>query len=694
MRDALRLTLGRLPRPWRSVLIATLLLSSESAQATTFAVNSSVDAVDANPGDGICETLTGNGLCSLRGALEEAGTVQSGEAITIVIPPGTYPLTLGTVTVHSGNSFSTPPLSLAGQAASNTIIDGGGINFEPRMDVTVQRVTVQNGQGIDFGSSGLVEDSIVQNNQGRGVSSSPTLVRIVRSTIRGNTDSTGCGGGVVSGLSINVEDSVIAENTAREGGGLCAGEWISVTRSLVSNNRAIAGDGGGISAGHGAVLLDSIVSGNSAFGRGGGVRGPFVITTSSLFDDNTAMDGGGVFGMASLLSNTTISGNRATRNAGGIQGDSGTIASSTITGNVADSDGDGVGEGGGIVATSNLGVRNSIVAGNIDRGGEPGDCAGELLSEGYNLIESSSCAITGDSTGNIFNANPLLGPLQSNGGPTRTHALLAGSPAINAGNPAGCLDTAGAVLTVDQRGVSRPQFGRCDIGAFESACGNSQIDLGEQCDEGDTLSGDCCSPNCQLDAPGTPCMSDGEPCTFDACEGTGTCTHLFPPDAGCREPGSHAATVAVDDSDDDRSDNVAWKWKGLGTLEDFGNPSANSSLTLCLADAAGSVKLSATMPSGGICARKNCWQATRSGYRYAAPALFPDGMQSASLRASSSGYASITLKGKGALLSLSELPVALPATMRLLRSDSPLCWESRFTSATRNDAAVFRSKSQ
>jgi CSLREA domain-containing protein len=82
MRNALRLTLGRLSRPWRSVLIATLLLSSESALATTFAVNSSVDAVDANPGDGICETLTGNGLCSLRGALEEAGTVQSGEATT------------------------------------------------------------------------------------------------------------------------------------------------------------------------------------------------------------------------------------------------------------------------------------------------------------------------------------------------------------------------------------------------------------------------------------------------------------------------------------------------------------------------------------------------------------------------------------------------------------------------------------
>ena len=74
-------------------------------------------------------------------------------------------------------------------------------------------------------------------------------------------------------------------------------------------------------------------------------------------------------------------------------------------------------------------------------------------------------------------ASPKLGPLQNNGGPTQTHALLPGSPAIDAGNSFGCRDNLGALLATDQRGFFRTADGdsngtaRCDIGAYEAKAG-------------------------------------------------------------------------------------------------------------------------------------------------------------------------------------------------------------------------------
>jgi len=93
--------------------------------------------------------------------------------------------------------------------------------------------------------------------------------------------------------------------------------------------------------------------------------------------------------------------------------------------------------------------------------GTGNDFYGLLTSEGYTLIQNTSgSTIVGDETGNIYGAEPLLGPLQDNGGPTWTHALLPGSPAIDAGN-------SGDTLAFDQRGIHRPQGLAPDIGAFE-----------------------------------------------------------------------------------------------------------------------------------------------------------------------------------------------------------------------------------
>jgi hypothetical protein len=140
------------------------------------------------------------------------------------------------------------------------------------------------------------------------------------------------------------------------------------------------------------------------------------------------------------------------------------------------------GNGGGIFtgAASTLLIGNSIVADNTFSGTffapVANDCftATPLDSAGYNLfgLGTGGCSIAGDTTGNQFVPNAGIGPLAGNGGPTETHALLPGSPAIDGGTPqpfGGCTDLAGTPLTTDQRGEPRPQGLRCDIGAYEAA---------------------------------------------------------------------------------------------------------------------------------------------------------------------------------------------------------------------------------
>ena len=196
------------------------------------------------------------------------------------------------------------------------------------------------------------------------------------------------------------------------------------------------------------------------------------------------------------LNNSTVSGNSArsfgsggTGQAigGGIYNDgTADLFNSTITNNQADGDFNGTGTGGGIwnQSGSTLTFQNSIVAGNFESqlsngtfAPAPGECAGTIISNGNNLMQNydgSHCVVAGQP---FTLADPNLGPLENNGGPTRTHALLAGSPAIDAGDPSGCPDQFGALLLKDQRGLRRTADGnrdgaaRCDIGAYEFGSG-------------------------------------------------------------------------------------------------------------------------------------------------------------------------------------------------------------------------------
>jgi hypothetical protein len=231
--------------------------------------------------------------------------------------------------------------------------------------------------------------------------------------------------------------------------------------------------GGGIFNHGNLTVNDSTISGNSASEIGGGIvnRGTVMNTatltvTNSTISGNSASEIGGGIVNSSLgtlrVSNSTISGNSASVAGGGIVNDGGgtlTVSNSTISGNSADF-------GGGILNhDGSATLANTIVAGNSATNEAP-DAYGTFTSQGYNLIGN-----TGGSSGwvssDLQNQDALLGPLQDNGGPTHTHALVSVSPAINA-IPKGT-NGCGTTITTDQRGVGRPQGGECEIGSFEDA---------------------------------------------------------------------------------------------------------------------------------------------------------------------------------------------------------------------------------
>lgn len=247
-------------------------------------------------------------------------------------------------------------------------------------------------------------------------------------------------------------------------------ERVTVTGNTMTTN---AGDfwqgGGGIYNGDGAslTLMDSTVSANYAGWSGGGIYSFFNTTTTivrSTISGNTSGDvGGGIRSLGNMtITNSTISGNTSTGwHGGAIFHTDGNmdILNSTIANNKGPDWAPSAifnGSFGGPAPT--LRLTNTIISGNQWYACDHWTGANILISGGNNLIQDDTCSpIASDQIG----VNPLLGALADNGGPNWTHALLAGSPAIDAGDNAACPAT-------DQRGVARPQGARCDIGSYEA----------------------------------------------------------------------------------------------------------------------------------------------------------------------------------------------------------------------------------
>jgi CSLREA domain-containing protein len=233
-------------------------------------------------------------------------------------------------------------------------------------------------------------------------------------------------------------------------------------------------DGGGIFNVGTLTINRCTFAGNRTTGNGGGIGsyGTATVTNSMFYDNEASLNGGGVYnGYGTLIvNNSTFSGNRASQGTFDNYGGGGicnmeedesaelTINNSTIAFNSAR-------WGGGISNfDGTLNVKSTIVAGNtVHAGGAGPNCySSGIITTRYNLESGTDCGFTG--TGDLQNAGAGLSPLQDNGGPTWTHALAPGSPAIDRGDPAFTPPPA-----YDQRGPGFPRVvnGRIDIGAYE-----------------------------------------------------------------------------------------------------------------------------------------------------------------------------------------------------------------------------------
>jgi CSLREA domain-containing protein len=456
--------------------------------------------------DGACDAAN----CTLREAMRAANAAPDADTITFALPVST------TITLNEIDPlYITHTLTIDGSAVPNLTIDANGgdgpffifgsttvtltaltvtnsYDFRGAIfnqgTLTIRQSTVNdNRRGIENEGTLIVMDSVIRDNWGAdggcsGIFSEGPLT-ISHSLISGNTvtDSSTVGAGIcsISGTA-TIDNSIISDNqaagsTASGGGIYISGGTLTMNNSTVRNNFATgsAGGGGGISIAAGTVTINnSTIHGNQISGtgvRGGGIHlgsGTLIVNNSTLSDNIAADAGGGgavqgggidILTGTVTINNSTISGNQATgvgARGGGIYSLLGTITvgNSTLSDNIAD-----LGGGVYIDTDSTLHFNNTIIANSTAN--EACANAGTMGTNVNNLVEDGSCAA-------LFSGDPLLAPLANNGGPTATHALLPGSPAVDAGDNTACLAT-------DQRGFPRPIDGDengsaiCDIGAFE-----------------------------------------------------------------------------------------------------------------------------------------------------------------------------------------------------------------------------------
>lgn len=438
-------------------------------------------------------TNADSGAGSLRQAITDANAAAGADEIT-------FDGVAGTIALASALPTVTESLTITGPGADVLTIDGGQHETILMLNGTaanqtyvVSGLTLTNGRGSDgggaiyatFGESLTVSGCVITGNFG---------------------DGKGHGGGLASEAGILViEDSAITDNeSVSTGGGLevygASPSHVTIRNSTISGNRCVIADegfGGGISCDNDCTmtLVNSTVSGNGA-----------------------TVAGGGIFNTGAM-----------------------TLRNVTVTDNTADSDGipntfDGIDDGGGVLNAGTLTMKNTIMAGNHDNGGEAPDCAGTLTSEDFNLVgDDAGCTIAGTTANNASGA-ALLAGLANNGGPTPTHALLPGSPALDAGDPNGCVDENDAPLTADQRGFERPVGSACDIGAFEAGtCGDGFADssTGEACDDGNAGNTDACLNTCAAASCGDGFVQAGvEECDDGNSAGGDGCSATCETEAG------------------------------------------------------------------------------------------------------------------------------------------------------------------
>jgi len=510
-----------------------LLVAASAASAATFPVNSTVDFPDANTGDTTCADILNR--CTLRAAIEQANAQGGPDQVNLPpgtyalgvmgqLTVSTNIVVEGTGTSSNTTIAQTPPgrvievtppgaLDLRDATVRDGFLsaDGGGILTQGTL--TLRRVVVanneannENGGGIAIispasGNTTILDSTIgspgggVSGNRAGGTGATSAraggilhqdgTLTIRGSTIAGNrvdaTPGSGApeaiGGGIAtSGSTLVIEDSTVRSNLARANangvalaaGILNGGGQLTMRHSTVAQNQAVGIGGaaeasiGGIGTGGPGLIEDSTISGNRALVAAGVGHIP-ASPSQTLTIRRSAVTGnvsqGIVAGAGLVLDSSTVNGN-GTGPGLVVGGGTGVVRGSTIAGH---------GSNPGLWAS---GATTTTVTGSILDGNAP-NCrrqgGGSVVSGGYNVESANSCGFA--AAGDQPSTNPLLGPLQANGGPTQTRAIATNSPARDAVTE-GCPPP-----STDQRGVARPKGAACDSGAFELVPAAPQLEL-------------------------------------------------------------------------------------------------------------------------------------------------------------------------------------------------------------------------
>jgi CSLREA domain-containing protein len=402
----------------------------------------------ADPGNGICNATQ----CTLREAINDPASTEISFAAGL-----TGTITLAPPAAGGGTLRIAKTLSITGPS-QRIVIRGRSPNLDFPVfrigkggPVTLRNLTIREGGGgiINRGTLTLINSVIEANSF--AISSTGDALAITNSFVVGNS-----GGITVDHSRATITNTRIAKNSG-VGIGVFNAE-ATLTNSTVAGNSGSEGGGIVIRLGGDVTLTKSTVVGNSATVAGGGIfleaggfcrLGVSVTLSNSTVSGNSAPLGGGIFsagcaGPSVRLTNSTVARNSATQQGGGIF-------------QAADEE-----EGGRTTLTNALVAQNSAPTGP-----DFFNSSGEVFARFSLIGDGTGSPITntdGNQVGNVPpNTSPIdsrLGPLADNGGPTRTHALLLGSPAIDAASTPIC-------PTTDQRGVLRPQGPACDIGSYE-----------------------------------------------------------------------------------------------------------------------------------------------------------------------------------------------------------------------------------
>lgn len=406
---------------------ASLLLSNTVAALVTFNVNSNGDQVDDNLLVATCHTAANT--CTLRAAVMQAN--RTNDDVTINVPAGLY--VLGTRTVSEGDDngdldltapvSGNPLITITGAGANLTIVDGN----------QTDRVL-----SVDLGRTGLLNNLTLRN---------------------GYRDGTASGGGILNRGVLTLSNVIVRDNEITgDGGGIYNEGQLGIYDSTITTNRNVGGLGGGgitNAAAAGLTLVRSTIDTNEAygdFGGGGILNSGYANIINSTVSQNAE---GGIYG----------AGGGGIYNAGTVNVYNSTIVNNTVN------NGFGGHSGAGIFNSVShvLNLRNTIVAGNY-LSGNYNDCTGTVGIYGYVVFRTATGCVTDvNSTGTAFTISSIadLGPLQDNGGPTKTIALVPPSPMIDGAPVSGCVNQNGDPLATDQRGRPRIIGASCDIGAFE-----------------------------------------------------------------------------------------------------------------------------------------------------------------------------------------------------------------------------------